>query len=848
MKRKIIIGCAAGAAAIAFASVPVAQLKMRQAIGIVKPVMNDSVDTKGKKYDVSSMLDEKISTDLRNAPTEIIGMRADSTYSIARPSSGDYLYLLQAEIMADRYTKGKLRAGSDAMFSVLAGDEEIIRKNTSEDSLSSASFKEKELVLEPGDVSTITVKAIVSAKENASPASLRLEFIPDKDYADSDVKAASAIKHRFLLENTVDGDRVRSTSISPDGKYVIISHSVMSGKDKFRRYSTLNDLRTGKMISGALPERSSWTPGSQLVYTEKEPDGTYSLYQYSLPTLVPELKYRGLPTDNFDWSPDMKYLIYTDVDEGVKESGPLRRYISQDDRIPGNRSRASLKKYDLATGLSQTLTFGNHSTSLLDIAPDSRHILYMTTRETPSRYPFQYGYLLQLDVNTMKVDTIVADNAFLNNAMYSPDGKKIAVMGSPRCFGNIGVNAGNQPTVNDFDYQLYILDPADGSVKCMTRDFNPSVFGAPRWNRADGQIYFLGCDGFLRKLYKLNPANGKITNLPLDCDLAGNFSIGDSESTWLSYTGEGYTYAGKAYLLNLKTGKSSVLADPLARELASLDFGKSEDWKFTASDGTVIDGTFTLPPDFDPSKKYPLLVYYYGGTSPSQKSMSHPYVPQLYASRGYVVYVVNPSGTYGYGQEFSARHVNAWGKRTADDIIEGVKEFCRQHPYVNDKKIGCFGASYGGFMTQYLQTQTDIFAAAVSHAGISNVTSYWGEGYWGYTYNTIAAAESYPWTDPELFTRQGSLFNADKIHTPLLLLHGTADTNVPIGESIQLFNALKILGRDVEFISVADEDHVSGGYPWEKRQLWQNTIMAWFDKYLKDQPQWWNEMYPERVN
>ena len=124
-------------------------------------------------------------------------------------------------------------------------------------------------------------------------------------------------------------------------------------------------------------------------------------------------------------------------------------------------------------------------------------------------------------------------------------------------------------------------------------------------------------------------------------------------------------------------------------------------------------------------------------------------------------------------------------------------------------------------MTQYLQTQTDIFAAAVSHAGISDVTSYWGEGYWGYSYNAIAAADSYPWKNPDLFTKQGSLFNADKINTPLLLLHGTVDTNVPIGEN--------------HFIS-----------DYDKRIKWHNSIMAWFARWLQDRPEWWNEMYPER--
>jgi dipeptidyl aminopeptidase/acylaminoacyl peptidase len=208
------------------------------------------------------------------------------------------------------------------------------------------------------------------------------------------------------------------------------------------------------------------------------------------------------------------------------------------------------------------------------------------------------------------------------------------------------------------------------------------------------------------------------------------------------------------------------------------------------------------------------------------------------------VYVIQPSGTIGFGQEFSARHVNAWGDYTADDIIEGAKKFCQAHPFVDSSKIGCLGASYGGFMTQYLQTRTDIFAAAVSHAGISNVASYWGEGFWGYSYNAIAAAESYPWNNPELFTSHGSLFNADKINTPLLLLHGSKDTNVPIGGSIQLFNALKILGKTVEFVQVDGEDHYIADY--SMRTQWHNTIMAWFARWLQDSPQWWEDLYKER--
>ena len=165
-----------------------------------------------------------------------------------------------------------------------------------------------------------------------------------------------------------------------------------------------------------------------------------------------------------------------------------------------------------------------------------------------------------------------------------------------------------------------------------------------------------------------------------------------------------------------------------------------------------------LPPEFDPTKNIRSLCIITESLRSQRGGNDIALLSRVFASRDYVVYVLNPSGTTGYGQEFSARHVNARGKLTADEIIEGVKKFCKEHSFVDSDKIGCLGASYGGFMTQYLLTKTDIFTALVSHAGISNVTSYWGEGFWGYSYNSVAAAKSYPWNNPKLFTEQGYPF------------------------------------------------------------------------------------------
>ena len=182
-----------------------------------------------------------------------------------------------------------------------------------------------------------------------------------------------------------------------------------------------------------------------------------------------------------------------------------------------------------------------------------------------------------------------------------------------------------------------------------------------------------------------------------------------------------------------------MLVEDLSQKLLEdVQLGECRDWNFINSKGDTIYGRYYLPPHFDASKKYPMIVNYYGGCSPTERNFESRYPHHAYAALGYVVYVVQPSGASGFGQEFGSRHVNTAGEGPAQDIIEGTKKFCEEHSFVNAKKIGCIGASYGGFMTQYLQTKTDIFAAAISHAGISDHTSYWGEGYWGYSYSEVS--------------------------------------------------------------------------------------------------------------
>lgn len=812
--------------------------KASEPVEVNLPAIPDSLKNENA-FSKDQLLESTLPLSLREQTQDWTTVRTDTSgiVELQPASSVPRLQSFSTRLRTPRFSKGTLKLHSKGMGNLMVNGESVAKKTTIDSVSGEASAS---LSLNPEEDYDIQVNIVTMPEESGTPE-FRVEYIPEKDFEDVMPSEGMESNRRFSVKKTMTGERIYKTILSPDGKYLLTKYARRYNQNDWTYRATLQETSTGKMISENISYSSEWMPkGATLYFTEKHPDG-YMLVAMNVPSLKSEIIARHLPNGDFSILPDGKTLIYYKEVEGKKDTGDMHRIQGPDDRIPGNRDRSYIMKYDIANHISTPITYGGATTTILDIERNGKKLLYMSTENRPEEYPFYFNNLVQLNIVTLKTDTIIANDPYINNAIYSPDATKLFITGSPSAFDGIGKNCGSHEIANDFDTQGYIYDISSGKITAATKGFNPAVQGQPVWNPDDNRIYFRGEDGFYTNLYSLNPNTLEIKRLNHENESITFFSIGDEQSRWIAYCSGGFTNTGAGYLYDLKNGKSRMTDNPMTEELADVKFGKMNPWTFKSSDGSIIDGYECLPPDFDPAKKYPMIVYYYGGTSPSLAVMTHPYAPQVFASRDYVVYVLNPSGTTGYGQEFSARHVNTWGKRTAEDIIEGVKQFCKEHPYVDEKKIGCLGASYGGFMTEYLQTLTDIFAAAVSHAGISNVTSYWGEGFWGYSYNAIAAAKSYPWSNPELYTKQGALFNADKIHTPLLLLHGTEDTNVPIGESIQLFNALRVLNREVEFITVQGENHVITNF--DKKIIWQNTIMAWFAKYLQDDPRWWNELY-----
>ena len=791
---------------------------------VKKPFLADSLDVNSKKYSDKELL--KTALPFCNIQKSGQTLEAAATGELVLPTTtSDYsIGLASFYLNSDRYTKGTLHIkGLDAYEVYIDNEKQALSGN------------DLSLTFEPRRYE-IVIKYLSEKGKNTS---LNASF-------ETEVKEAVTVtvnpEKRYTLSDVFDGTRFTSVSLSPNGKYLLTSYQITYPGGKTDGYEQVTDHATGQVLLTSSNDHYSWMPKSNLLYFTRT-----GMQGKELVTLDPAGKSEtilahNLPDGWFSFSPTEEFLLFTISEEGPKKGDDLQEILTPDDRQPYWRHRSFIHKLDLSTGLFQRLTYGHTATNLYDISDDGRQLLFATSNPDLTKRPFATQILQKMDLQTMQVDTLLQD-AFINYATFSPDGSQLAIGGSGEAFGGIGLKIAPGQTSNLGDGQLFIYHIESKQVTPVTKDFDPAVQSF-KWNKGDKQIYIQAEDKDCVRLYALNPVNSIIKPIPLKEDMLADFTIAETVPE-LVYFGLSGSNSQRLYSVNLKKNTSVCLKDLSEEILKDVTLGDMHDWNFQAAAGDTIYGRYYLPPHFDPNKKYPLIVNYYGGTSPTGRTLESRYPSHVYAALGYIVYIIQPSGATGFGQEFAARHVNAWGERTGDEIIEGTKKFCAGHPFVDSKKIGCIGASYGGFMTQYLQTKTDIFAAAISHAGISDITSYWGEGYWGYSYSALASANSYPWNARDMYTQQSPLFNADKINTPILFLHGTVDTNVPIGESIQMFTALKLLGKPTAFVQVVGQNHQVMDY--NKRAKWNKTIYAWFAKWLKDQPEWWNALYPEKA-
>jgi dipeptidyl aminopeptidase/acylaminoacyl peptidase len=678
------------------------------------------------------------------------------------------------------------------------------------------------------------VLVLADGQQKEVPFSLDWQGKSDVDQLDFTQQKSQRVSAQQLFDAKV----INSLTLSPNGQYLLqstIEYQASQG-DTAIEVSELRKVSDNSVMyrwQDNRPSSAVWSGDSkQLAFVANKQIQLLNVAELTIQVVASDID----NVSGLHWYGD-SVLFNWEKPFKADEKATSKRFRALEDRWSGWRNNSQIYQLDVASGFIRQLTDNKISSSILDASVDNGTLLLTRSPVDYAQPAHGLTQLVELSLNVL-TETVIGQYRSFSSALYTDDGMYITA--GPRFMDGVGIQD-KTIEVNDYDGQLYWRD-GKGNVSALSKDFTPAIGSMTKLENDD--VILTVTEGDRSPLYLFDKSKQRFSRIDTGVDMVDYFSVAiDPSAPTIVFAGTSGTAPQKTFKMTLNSSGKQLLFDSQQQSYANTRFGDIQDFDFTNKHGHNIDGRVYLPADFDVSKKYPALVYYYGGTSPVGRHFTGRWPFNLWAAQGYVVYVLQPNGATGYGQAFSGRHVNAWGKYSAEDIIEGTNAFLDAHDFVDPKRVGNMGASYGGFMTMYLATKTDIFAASMSHAGISNLSSYWGHGWWGYGYSGVASRGSFPWNNPELYVEQSPLYHADKITTPLLLIHGNADTNVPVGESHYMYTALKLLGKEVELVEFNGQNHHINTR--HARFGWWDTTMAWFDLKLKDQPEWWNSLYPE---
>ncbi len=548
------------------------------------------------------------------------------------------------------------------------------------------------------------------------------------------------------------------------------------------------------------------------------------------------------------WSPDGARIYYLGVERASRDSaakpGAMTRLTEVWQRFGDSPDKMHLFAVNVAEG-TRTTVVGDSAVGLAgaSLSPDGKTIVFSRSVNHGEGPPWLRAELWTLDVATLATKRLLnlTNQAFSapTTFAWAPDSRAIAFCGSAK-----EVQARADSTFSVYENELYATSIERPALVHLSEGYVPSVgagLGCSQlvWNAKDGRIYApvdAGARSMIARTVRAVTSAVDRTTLETMALPAETMSAFDIAGDAILAAVEGPTTPPSIQRIDLATGRASIVSSPNAGALESLAMPTWSAWSFRNSRGENIESWYWLPPAFDSTAKHPMIVHYYGGTLPMKKEFEERLL--WFASNGYVVLMMNPAGAPGYGQKFSDYHANDWGYPAASDIIEGTQQFTATHAYVDASRVGNFGHSYGGFMTMHLLTRTKIFRTGISLAGISNIADYWGAGASGYSYTDGTCPGCYPWNRKDVYVDRSPLFQADNITTPLLLIHGDGDTNVVPTESEQMFTALRMLGREVELIRVAGENHGINSRPAVEEGR-DGAMLDWFDKYLRDRPEAW---------
>lgn len=665
--------------------------------------------------------------------------------------------------------------------------------------------------------------------------------------------AMAQSKHPFTFQDMMSLKRVGDPVLSPDGRWIVFA-TVNVDLEKNSKTPHLWVISSGggeakQATDGVGEDAPQWSPDGKSVLFISARDGESQVWVAAFDSAAGTIsaeprKVTSLSTgaDGALWSPDGKNILFTSQvfadctdDACNQQRNDERTHSKVKAQIFTHLlyrhwttfaygKRTHLFVVPMEGGTAHDLTPGDHDVppfslggqALYAISPDGKEVAFTSNiTEQPAASTNNDIFIVPITGGTpKKISTSPGSDS---TPLYSHDGKWIAW---------------RMQKIDGYEsdrFRLVIYNRTTSEIKNLTEGFDQWVDSFD-WTPDSQHLYFVSDWQGEAPLYRIGINGDKPVKIA-----DGHFDspqVAPSGDT-IIVSGVKVTMPSEIFAIH-ENGRGAALTTQLTQIntplLSQVAMSPLESFWFTGAAKAKVQGFIVKPPDFDAGKKYPVKFLIHGGPEGAWgNSWSYRWNPELFAANGYVVVMINPRGSTGYGQKFTQEIIGDWGGKPYDDLMMGLDYAEKTYPYIDKTRECALGASYGGYMVDWMLGHTDRFKCLVTHDGMFNTISAYGttEELWFPEYEF----QGTPWTNRAMYDKWSPHNFATKFKTPALVVHSQLDYRLDVSEGFQLFTYLQRLKVPSKMLYFPDEGH------WilkpQNGQLWYKTVNEWVDQHVK---------------
>jgi len=634
------------------------------------------------------------------------------------------------------------------------------------------------------------------------------------------------------IEDLIKVETVDTVRLSPNGKWV--AYTITSAdfdEDAYISQIWIADTTTGESTQLTRGKKSvsnpEWSPDSSwLAFTSGREAGKNQIY-----AIQPDggeavqLTDSETPVLAFKWSPDGQTIAFTAPEPESKELQDRKEYMGDYSVVGGGYRRTHIWTLQVVDAFEKPVkgkqrTRGDtFSVDRFSWSPDGKQIAF-NAAFSPEMIHFGTFDIYTLYLQTDETKKIVGQPGPDRNPHWSPDGKQIVFSSSM-----------GEELFLLRNLELAIV-PAEGG---MPRSLTDAFDEIPRFmDWTENGIFFSSLQKTATHLFRLDPRSGEITRVTEpDGLMIGSVSIAENGRK-VAFVAESPTSLTEVYVSQVSPFAPEKLTR-MTDQVNEYILGSREVISWKSRDGTIIEGVLTKPTNFDPTTKYPLLCIIHGGPAgvdqPKLLTFKWYYPEDVWVGRGALTLRVNYRGSAGYGEHFRMLNIRNLGVGDSWDILSGV-DYLINEGWVDPERVGCMGWSQGGYISSFLTTSSDRFAAISSGGGVPDWATYYYNSDGGFS--TIQYLGDNPVNDPEIYEKTSAMTHIKNARTPTLIQHGQFDRRGPIPGSYKLRQGLEDQGVSVEMIVYRGFGHGINKPKAQRAVMWHNLV--WFNHYLWGDP------------